>query len=40
VAAYLEAGLDGMVFNMPDAHDLDAVRLAGETLSRGFWSQS
>jgi len=40
VAAYLEAGLDGMVFNMPDAHDLDAVRLAGETLSRGFSSES
>jgi F420-dependent oxidoreductase-like protein len=36
IATYLEAGLDGMVFNLPDAHDLDAVRLAGETVSRIF----
>jgi alkanesulfonate monooxygenase SsuD/methylene tetrahydromethanopterin reductase-like flavin-dependent oxidoreductase (luciferase family) len=33
VAAYLDAGLDGMVFNMHDVHDLGSVRLAGETLS-------
>ena len=36
VAAYLGAGLDGLVFNMHDAQDLEPVRLAGETLSRTF----
>ena len=30
VQELLDAGLDGIVFNMPDAHDLDAVALAGE----------
>jgi len=30
------AGLDGMVFNMHDAQDLDPVRLAGRTLSAAF----
>lgn len=30
----LDAGLDGLMFNMPDAHDLDTVRLAGETLTQ------
>jgi F420-dependent oxidoreductase-like protein len=33
-AALLDAGLDGLIFNLPDAHDLDTVALAGETLSR------
>jgi F420-dependent oxidoreductase-like protein len=28
----LAAGLDGLVFNMPDAHELDQVELAGEVL--------
>lgn len=28
----LDAGLDGIVFNMPDAHDLEAIELAGEVL--------
>ena len=32
VQELLDAGLDGIVFNMPDAHDLDAVALAGEVL--------
>ncbi|HUC03880.1 MAG TPA: TIGR03560 family F420-dependent LLM class oxidoreductase, partial [Acidimicrobiales bacterium] len=36
VAAYLDAGLDGMVFNMHGAEDLDPVRLAGTTLSTAF----
>jgi F420-dependent oxidoreductase-like protein len=36
VAAYFEAGLDGMVFNMHGAEDLDPVRLAGTTLSSAF----
>jgi len=36
VGEYLEAGLDGMIFNMFDAQDLDVVRLAGKTLSRAF----
>jgi F420-dependent oxidoreductase-like protein len=33
VDAFFEAGLDGIVFNMPDSHELDPVRLAGETLA-------
>jgi alkanesulfonate monooxygenase SsuD/methylene tetrahydromethanopterin reductase-like flavin-dependent oxidoreductase (luciferase family) len=35
-AALFDAGLDGLVFNMPDAHDLDAVALAGQTLTGAF----
>ncbi len=38
VAAYLQAGLDGMVFNMDQAYEPDAVRLAGTTLSQAFGS--
>jgi F420-dependent oxidoreductase-like protein len=34
--ALFDAGLDGLVFNMPDAHDLDAVALAGKTLTGAF----
>jgi F420-dependent oxidoreductase-like protein len=33
IAAYLEAGLDGLIVNMPDVHDLEAVTLAGEVLN-------
>jgi hypothetical protein len=36
VSAYLEAGLDGLVFNMHGAQDIEPVRLAGETLTRAF----
>jgi F420-dependent oxidoreductase-like protein len=36
LAQYLDAGLDGMIFNMHDAQDLDPVRLAGKTLSTAF----
>ncbi|HWF25826.1 MAG TPA: LLM class F420-dependent oxidoreductase [Solirubrobacteraceae bacterium] len=36
VAAYLDAGLDGLIFNMYDAHELDPVRLAGDTLMKAF----
>ena len=36
VGALLDAGLDGLIFNMYDAHDLDAVRLAGKTLLEAF----
>jgi alkanesulfonate monooxygenase SsuD/methylene tetrahydromethanopterin reductase-like flavin-dependent oxidoreductase (luciferase family) len=32
VAAYRDAGLDGLIVNMPDVHDLEAVALAGEVL--------
>ena len=32
VQELLDAGLDGIVFNMPDAHDLEAIELAGEVL--------
>jgi F420-dependent oxidoreductase-like protein len=31
--AYLDAGLDGLLFNMPDAYDLESVALAGKALS-------
>ncbi len=34
VQAYLDAGLDGLIFNMPDAQELEPVRLAGRTLSQ------
>jgi F420-dependent oxidoreductase-like protein len=33
VDAFFEAGLDGIIFNMPDAQALEPVRLAGETLA-------
>jgi F420-dependent oxidoreductase-like protein len=36
VATLFDAGLDGLVFNMPDVHDLDAVILAGQTLTGAF----
>jgi F420-dependent oxidoreductase-like protein len=36
VHGFLEAGLDGLVFNMYDPENLDSVRLAGETLTRAF----
>jgi F420-dependent oxidoreductase-like protein len=32
--AFLDAGLDGLIYNMPDVEDLDAVGLAGETLRK------
>jgi alkanesulfonate monooxygenase SsuD/methylene tetrahydromethanopterin reductase-like flavin-dependent oxidoreductase (luciferase family) len=32
VQALLDAGLDGLVFNMVDAHDLESVAHAGEVL--------
>ena len=36
VAAHLDAGLDGLVVNLPDVHDLQAVALAGDVLSRAI----
>jgi F420-dependent oxidoreductase-like protein len=36
IAALFAAGLDGLVFNMPDAQDLDSVTLAGQTLTGAF----
>jgi alkanesulfonate monooxygenase SsuD/methylene tetrahydromethanopterin reductase-like flavin-dependent oxidoreductase (luciferase family) len=36
VGALLATGLDGLVFNMPDAHDLETVSLAGKTLTGAF----
>ncbi len=36
VSAYLDAGLDGLVFNMHDAQDIEPVRLAGRTLTAAF----
>jgi F420-dependent oxidoreductase-like protein len=38
VTALFAAGLDGLVFNLPDAHDLEAVALAGRTLTGAFGS--
>jgi F420-dependent oxidoreductase-like protein len=31
--AFLDAGLDGLLFNLPDAHDLEPVELAGRALA-------
>jgi F420-dependent oxidoreductase-like protein len=36
IATLFDAGLDGLVFNMPDADDLDAVTRAGQTLTGAF----
>lgn len=33
VQPFLDAGLDGITFSMPDVYDLESVALAGETLS-------
>ena len=40
VAAYFDAGLDGLVFNMHDVQDLATVHLAGATLSGAFGTTS
>ncbi|MDA0184004.1 LLM class F420-dependent oxidoreductase [Solirubrobacter phytolaccae] len=32
VQAYLDAGLDGITITIPDVHDIETVKLAGETL--------
>ncbi len=32
VAAFLDAGLDGLIFNLPDADNLETVKLAGHVL--------
>jgi F420-dependent oxidoreductase-like protein len=34
ITAFLDAGLDGLVVNMPEVYDLDKVALAGQTLSK------
>jgi F420-dependent oxidoreductase-like protein len=36
VGEYFDAGLDGLVFNMLDAHEIEPVVLAGETLTKAF----
>jgi F420-dependent oxidoreductase-like protein len=36
VGAFFDAGLDGLVFNLPDAYELDTVSLAGSTLTGAF----
>jgi F420-dependent oxidoreductase-like protein len=36
VAEYFEAGIDGLIFNMIDAQEIDPVRLAGTALSSAF----
>ncbi|MGN6377925.1 MAG: LLM class F420-dependent oxidoreductase [Gaiellales bacterium] len=33
VDAFLEAGMDGLLFNLPDVYDLETVALAGRTLA-------
>ena len=33
-SALLDAGLDGTIWNLPDAHDLDSLRRAGEVLGK------
>ena len=34
VENHLDAGLDGLIFNLVDVEDLETVRLAGEALAR------
>ena len=34
VGAYLDAGLDGVIWNMPTVHVLDDVAYAGEVLGK------
>jgi alkanesulfonate monooxygenase SsuD/methylene tetrahydromethanopterin reductase-like flavin-dependent oxidoreductase (luciferase family) len=36
VAAFRDAGLDGLIFNMHDAQKLEPVALAGRTLAAAF----
>ncbi|WP_027005481.1 LLM class F420-dependent oxidoreductase [Conexibacter woesei] len=36
LAAHREAGLTGLIVNMPEAHDLGQVRAAGEILAKAF----
>ncbi len=31
-----DAGLEGLTFSMPDSYDLEALTLAGQTLSKVF----
>jgi alkanesulfonate monooxygenase SsuD/methylene tetrahydromethanopterin reductase-like flavin-dependent oxidoreductase (luciferase family) len=38
VQEYLDAGLDGLVFNTPNPEDINPVRLAGEALRKSFAS--
>jgi F420-dependent oxidoreductase-like protein len=40
VRELLDAGLDGLVFNMRDAHEIEPVALAGEVLSKALGSAS
>ena len=40
VGALFDAGLDGLIFNMPYSDDLDAVALAGKTLTDAFGTLS
>lgn len=35
-----DAGLDGLIFHLPNPHDLDAVALAGETVSSAAASRA
>jgi F420-dependent oxidoreductase-like protein len=36
VQEYVDAGCDGLIFNLPDAHDLGTVALAGEVLAKAL----
>jgi len=36
LAAYFDAGLDGVIVNVPDAHDPETVALVGRTLTERF----
>src|SRR3954454_13929124 len=40
VQEYLDAGLDGITFSMPDVHDTEMVALAGETLGAGIGTRA
>ncbi|MDQ1504566.1 MAG: hypothetical protein QOD57_2293, partial [Actinomycetota bacterium] len=36
IASYTAVGIDGVVLNLPEVADLDAVALAGETLAQAL----
>jgi hypothetical protein len=36
LAANREAGLTGIIVNMPEVHDLEHVRTAGEVIAKAF----
>jgi alkanesulfonate monooxygenase SsuD/methylene tetrahydromethanopterin reductase-like flavin-dependent oxidoreductase (luciferase family) len=40
VDAFIDAGLDGLLISLPDAHDIEPIELAGHTLAARLGSVS